>query len=58
MPAWLRRLLRLMYVLVGAAGVAVGLGIIVTAIWPHRPGLGVGVGVTVGSAFVYFLAAF
>lgn len=57
MKPWLKRLLRLMYVLIGAAGVAVGLGITVAEIW-HNRRLGTGVGITVGGAFVYFLAAF
>lgn len=58
MKPWLKRLLRLLYVLIGAAGVAVGLGITMTAIWPHRPYLGLGTGLAIGGAFVYFLAAF
>lgn len=54
----LKFVLNLLAILAGAATVAVGVGIITTAIWPNRPYLGVGVGITVGGAFVYILAAF
>lgn len=57
----LRRLtyaLKLLVIVAGIIGVAVGLGIIATAIWPHRPYLGVGVSITAGSTFAFIVAVF